>query len=100
MEIACNVESTFKNETGTILKDENSPLSLSQDSQTSLYNHSSYTSPDEIEARVRALARERDVDIVGRALIGFTPDEAFRLAVEALTTGQWEYWKTRNVIMM
>ena len=82
VEIACNVESTLKAVTDSKQSDTKSGIS---------YDHYTYTSADTIEERVKMLASERGVGIVGTALIGFTPDEALRLAIEALSCGKAEY---------
>lgn len=43
--------------------------------------------------RVGELAARKDVKIYGRKLVGFTPDEAYRRAVNALCDGNATAWK-------
>ncbi|KAG7163999.1 hypothetical protein Hamer_G014462 [Homarus americanus] len=50
-----------------------------------------YTPADVIEGRV--LKEAGGVGVVGRTLIGFTPEEARSLAIHALTHGQAEAWR-------
>ena len=53
-----------------------------------------------LESTIKALALERDVDIVGESLKGFTPDQAYELASEALLTGNMSPWRERGVAVM
>lgn len=66
IEIACNVEASAE---------------LSSD------GNFQYTSSEGIESRVRELAALRDIKLYGTKLVGFTPDEAYRRAVKALSEG-------------
>lgn len=43
-----------------------------------------YTHPEEIENRVKEIAAKENVKLYGTKLVGFTPDEAYRRAVNAL----------------
>ena len=88
VEIACNVESTLR---------ENDNVN---DKSRNIYDHYSYTTGEIIENRVRELAGERGIGLIGTSLIGFTPDQALNLAIKALTSGQADYWKTRTDIRM
>ena len=50
-----------------------------------------------IQARVAEMAATRGVSTVPEAtIIGFTPEEAHRVAVTALSEGSADYWKTRS----
>ncbi|XP_067043433.1 uncharacterized protein [Acropora muricata] len=72
IEIACNVEASVE---------------LSSD------GNFQYTSSEGIESRVRELAALRDIKLYGTKLVGFTPDEAYRRAVKALSEGNATAWK-------
>ncbi len=52
--------------------------------------------PPVIENRIATIAGEKGVSTVGTAIVGFTPQEAERTAVLALSTGQAQFWKTRE----
>lgn len=52
-----------------------------------------YTSPEEIENRVREMAAKKNVKLYGTKLVGFTPEEAYRRAVNALSQENATAWK-------
>lgn len=88
VEIACNVESI---DCSNVEPHEN---------MVCAYGRYYYTPGEEIEDRVRMLAKEAGVDTLGRALVGFRPEQAAELAEQALDTNQSEFWRTRNQRMM
>ncbi|XP_041474289.1 glutamate formimidoyltransferase-like [Lytechinus variegatus] len=93
IEIACNVDSLPREKQSTgesdgVDTDQNCPITLD------------YTSPETIEQRVKALAGEKGIGMVGTALIGFMPEEACRLAMDALQSGNDQLWKSRGVRLM
>ncbi|XP_071493288.1 uncharacterized protein [Diadema antillarum] len=104
VEIACNVDSIDQKSTnlassggndaadqggrGEKIAQEDTPIVLD------------YTPPDVIEQRVRELAVEKQIELVGTALVGFRPEQAWKVAMEALKTGQDQFWKTRNILRM
>ncbi|XP_072022396.1 glutamate formimidoyltransferase-like [Amphiura filiformis] len=92
VEIACNVES--------FLKEKSNTGECLENKSGTIFDHYSYTSAEVIENKVRTLASERGVDVIGTALIGFTPDQALNLAIKALRSEQSEYWKTRTDVRM
>ena len=55
--------------------------------------HFQYTSPEEIETRVKEMAAKQNVKLYGTKLVGFTPDEAYRRAVDALCEENATAWK-------
>ncbi|KAG8521023.1 Formiminotransferase N-terminal subdomain-containing protein, partial [Galemys pyrenaicus] len=90
IEIACNVES-FEDQEIT---------ETSEDSQYITYgilgDHFSYISPHYIEAQVKKLASDRGIGTIGRALIGFTPQECKNCAEYAIKESIGEFWKIRG----
>lgn len=52
-----------------------------------------YTSPEEIENRVREMAAKKNVKLYGTKLVGFTPEEAYQRAVNALSQENATAWK-------
>ncbi|XP_022092338.1 uncharacterized protein LOC110980206 [Acanthaster planci] len=108
VEIACNVENIpmdaaedtpcsepTESQTSTTKTHQTDCSALPSDAPQDTYRQIRYTSPAEIEARVKDLASEHDVGLVGTSIIGFTPHEAEELAIHALQTGQTELWRTR-----
>ena len=99
IEIACNVDSIqspHQNCSESNNDETNSSGDLHEDAPIML----DYTTPDTLEQRVAELARKRQISLVGTALVGFRPEQAYQLAVEALETGQDQFWKTRAERMM
>ncbi|XP_006862105.1 PREDICTED: uncharacterized protein LOC102840945 [Chrysochloris asiatica] len=94
IEIACNVESFEDQEGGE----------TSEDSQYLVYsilgNHFSYISPHYIEAQIQKLASDRGIGTIGRAIIGFTPQECKNCAEYALRESIGEFWKKREGVFM
>lgn len=90
VEVACNVQGVYIDE-GDII-DPNLSCSFGR----------CYHIPARvIEQRVGEMAGREGVDMVGTAtIIGFTPEEARRLAAQALQSGVGEFWKTRKVVTM
>lgn len=94
IEIACNVESfEYQEVTG-----------ISGDSQYVTYSvlgdHFSYVSPHYIETQVKKLAGSRGINTIGRALIGFTPQECKNCAEYAIKESIGEFWKRREGVYM
>lgn len=52
-----------------------------------------YTHPEEIVNRVKEIAAKENVKLYGTKLVGFTPDEAYRRAVNALCEDNATAWK-------
>ncbi|XP_066201405.1 formiminotransferase N-terminal subdomain-containing protein isoform X2 [Saccopteryx leptura] len=94
IEIACNVESFEDQEAAT----------TSEDSRYMAYSvlgdQFSYVSPHHIEAQVKKLAGDRGIGTVGRALIGFTPQECKNCAEYAIRESIGEFWKIRGGVFM
>ncbi|XP_055967805.1 formiminotransferase N-terminal subdomain-containing protein isoform X1 [Sorex fumeus] len=94
IEIACNVESFEAHSTAETYKDSQYMV------YTVLGNRFSYVSPQYIETRVRELAREKGLSTLGKALIGFTPEECKNCAEHAIRENIGEFWKTREGVFM
>ncbi|XP_049629240.1 formiminotransferase N-terminal subdomain-containing protein isoform X1 [Suncus etruscus] len=94
IEIACNVESFEAQGTEETCKD------AQYMSYTVHGDRFSYVSPHYIETRVKELARERGITTLGKALIGFTPNECKNCAEYAIKEGIGEFWKMRGGIFM
>lgn len=94
IEIACNVES-FEDEEATETSEESQYMAYSV-----LGGHFSYVSPRYIEAQVKKLASDRGIGTIGRALIGFTPQECKNCAEYAIKENIGEFWKIRGGIFM
>ena len=93
MEIACNVEAMYLSE-----KDYAShPL---KGELTCSFGHCYYVPAHIIQSRVAALAAAKLVKTSHETLVGFSPEEAQKVAVHALSTGQGEYYKSRTSPMM
>ncbi|XP_006889198.1 PREDICTED: uncharacterized protein LOC102855224 [Elephantulus edwardii] len=94
IEIACNVESFEDQEAG----------GSSEDCQYLTYSVLgscfSYMSPHYIETQVKKLAGARGIGTVGRALVGFTPEECKNCAEYALRESIGEFWKKRGGVFM
>ncbi|KAB1279013.1 Formiminotransferase N-terminal subdomain-containing protein [Camelus dromedarius] len=94
IEIACNVESF----------EEQEVKESSEDSRYMAYSvlgdHFYYTSPHYIEARVKKLASDQGIGTIGRALIGFTPQECKDCAEHAIKEHIGEFWKIRGGVFM
>ena len=58
------------------------------------------TSIEELENRIKQLAGESDVSILGQSLRGFTPKEAYDIGCHALLNGISVSWKERSQKMM
>ncbi len=97
VEIACNVEHISNDKTKDLgHKVNEAKYTLDNQTDRSTYQDVCYTSPAVIEARVKTLAAEQGVALEGSSVIGFTPQEAYELAVHALQTGKAEFWRTRK----
>lgn len=94
IEIACNVES-FEGQEATETSEDFQYMSYSV-----LGDHFSYVSPHCIEARVKKLASDQGIGTIGRALIGFTPQECKNCAEYAIKKSIGEFWKLRGGIFM
>ncbi|XP_042522941.1 formiminotransferase N-terminal subdomain-containing protein isoform X2 [Dipodomys spectabilis] len=94
IEIACNVES-FEDHEAT---------ESSEDTQYVAYNvlghQYTYVSPHYIEAQVKKLANDRGIGTIGRALVGFTPQECKKCAEYAIKENIGEFWKIREGVFM
>lgn len=94
VEIACNVES-FEDQEAAETSEESRYMAYSV-----LGDHFSYVSPHYIEAQVKKLAGDRGIGTIGRALIGFTPQECKNCAEYAIKENIGEFWKIRGGIFM
>ncbi|XP_020931592.1 glutamate formimidoyltransferase-like isoform X3 [Sus scrofa] len=94
IEIACNVESFEDPEV----------IETAEGSQYMAYSvlgdQFYYVPPHYIEAQVKKLASDRGVGTIGRALIGFTPQECKNCAEYAIKEGIGEFWKIRGGVFM
>lgn len=93
VEIACNVEGIYVDNTSVLSEKEKESLTCS-------FGNCYHMPADIIESRVKEMAADRDIETVGTALVGFSPKEAHRLAVHALLTGEGEYWRSRTDVPM
>lgn len=94
IEVACNVESYSSSP-----EHENS-IGISDQSEGNLSDTVAgnikkwiYTPPQRIEQRVRELAMRENIETVGTALIGFTPEQAYDMTIQSLRKGDRERWK-------
>ena len=58
------------------------------------------TSVEKLENRIKQLADENDVSVLGQSLKGFTPKEAYDIGCHALLNGISVSWKERSQKMM
>ena len=100
VEIACNVESI---EVQDDVNERASLLSKLKESGVELvnsfgrfYNVSGRT----IYERVKCQASKFNVETQRECIVGFTPEEANAIAIDALSTEQYEFWKNRTKRMM
>lgn len=86
VEIACNVEAVHCSSEKEF---------HGQDRNNLICNFGNYyhVRPEVVEKRVADMAKERGIETVATALVGFTPEEAQKLAVIALSTGKAMYWR-------
>lgn len=94
IEIACNVES-FEDQEVTETSEGSQYMAYSV-----LGDHFYYVSPHYIEAQVKKLASDRGIGTIGRALIGFTPQECKSCAEYAIKESIGEFWKIRGGVFM
>ncbi|KAM5266154.1 formiminotransferase N-terminal subdomain-containing protein isoform 1-T1 [Hipposideros larvatus] len=94
IEIACNVES-FEDQEPTETSDDSRYMAYSV-----LGDQFSYVSPHYIEAQIKKLASDRGIGTIGRALIGFTPQECKNCAEYAIKKSIGEFWKIRGGVFM
>ncbi|KAB0379979.1 hypothetical protein FD755_007763 [Muntiacus reevesi] len=94
IEIACNVES-FEDQEVTETSEGSQYMAYSV-----LGDHFYYVSPHYIEAQVKKLASDRGIGTIGRALVGFTPQECKSCAEYAIRESIGEFWKTRGGVFM
>lgn len=94
IEIACNVESFEAQGTADTCKD------AQYMAYTVHEDRFSYVSPHYIETKIKELAKERGITTLGKALIGFTPNECKNCAEYAIKEGIGEFWKMRGGIFM
>ncbi|XP_055253674.1 formiminotransferase N-terminal subdomain-containing protein isoform X2 [Moschus berezovskii] len=94
IEIACNVES-FEDQEDTETSEGSQYMAYSV-----LGDHFYYVSPHYIEAQVKKLASDRGIGTIGRALIGFTPQECKSCAEYAIKESIGEFWKIRGGVFM
>ncbi|XP_059558655.1 formiminotransferase N-terminal subdomain-containing protein isoform X4 [Myotis daubentonii] len=94
IEIACNVES-FGDQEATETSEESRYMAYNV-----LGDHFSYISPHYIETQVKKLAGDRGIGTIGRALIGFTPQECKNCAEYAIKENIGEFWKIRGGVFM
>ena len=88
VEVACNVEAIYS-ESGDFTTRDGEDLVCS-------FGKYYHVPPGVVERRVAELAALRGVQTVGTALVGFSPEEAHRLAKYALSEGHQEYWRQRT----
>lgn len=94
VEIACNVES-FEDHEATETSEDSRYVAYSV-----LGNRFSYVSPHYIEAQVKKLAGDQGIGTIGRALVGFTPEECKNCAEYAIKESIGEFWKIRGGVFM
>ena len=94
IEIACNVES-FEDQEVTETSKGSQYMAYSV-----LGDHFYYVSPHYIEAQVKKLASDRGIGTIGRALIGFTPQECKSCAEYTIRESIGEFWKIREGVFM
>ncbi|KAM4698334.1 formiminotransferase N-terminal subdomain-containing protein [Rhinophrynus dorsalis] len=95
VEIACNVES-FRE-----IQDSNNAFEAYKYISYNVCRETfSYISPLHIEARIRELALQKDINTAGTALVGFTPQECKSTAEHALSHAIGEFWNKRRGIFM
>ncbi|XP_064630726.1 glutamate formimidoyltransferase-like isoform X2 [Lineus longissimus] len=91
IEIACNVESIYRDDR------DNFDVSDLVCSFGKFHHVPSHV----LQRRVQTMAGARGIDVVGSStIIGFTPEVANRVAMEALANGIQEFWRTRKERMM
>ncbi|KAM9035129.1 formiminotransferase N-terminal subdomain-containing protein isoform X2 [Sarcophilus harrisii] len=91
IEIACNVESF----------EDQKPIENSKYiTYCILEHHYFYISPQFLEAKIKKLAHDQGIGIIGTALVGFTPQECKDCAEYALREKIGEFWKKREGIFM
>ncbi|XP_044287854.1 formiminotransferase N-terminal subdomain-containing protein isoform X1 [Varanus komodoensis] len=95
VEIACNVESFGRCDKPLRTDEESDYVSYSVLGKTYYY-----VSPQLIETSVKTLASNQGINMVGTALVGFTPEECLRCAAQALASGVGEFWKMRGGVFM
>ncbi len=93
VEIACNVQGICADHKQKLTEDDQKNLFCS-------FGKYYHVPANVIESRVREMASLKEVATVGTALVGFTPQEAQKLALYALSNGIEEYWKLRTAIHM
>ena len=59
-----------------------------------------YAKPNEIKERIEMLASEYDIGVKSAAIVGFTPDEVYDLAYQALSKGNAMAWKNSHLHRM
>ncbi|XP_036277920.2 formiminotransferase N-terminal subdomain-containing protein [Pipistrellus kuhlii] len=93
IEIACNVESFGDHEA-------TEPSESGYMAYRVCGDQFSYVSPHYIETQVKKLAGDQGIGTIGRALIGFTPQECKNCAEYAIKENIGEFWKTRRGVFM
>ncbi|PIK32977.1 putative formimidoyltransferase-cyclodeaminase, partial [Apostichopus japonicus] len=103
IEVACNVES-YQTTAEENEKSVSNPRQTTEqigcestENTEAIRKEWIYSSPQTIEQRVAELARNEGIELVGTALVGFTPDKAYELAIKNLREGNSERWKTQKV---
>ncbi|XP_060988504.1 formimidoyltransferase-cyclodeaminase-like [Dama dama] len=94
IEIACHVES-FEDQEVTETSEGSQYMAYSV-----LGDHFYYVSPHYIEAQDKKLESDRGIGTIGRALIGFTPQECKSCAEYAIKESIGEFWKIRGGVFM
>ncbi|XP_071813912.1 uncharacterized protein [Apostichopus japonicus] len=103
IEVACNVES-YQTTAEENEKSVSNPRQTTEqigcestENTEAIRKEWIYSSPQTIEQRVAELARNEGIELVGTALVGFTPDKAYELAIKNLREGNSERWKIQKV---
>lgn len=94
IEIACNVEAFYLEDDAALAAH---PL---RDQLIRSFGDCFHVPATVIQQRVQEMAAQEGIRAQPAALVGFSPEEAMHTAIHALTTGQKEFWRTRQTTMM
>lgn len=90
IEIACNVEAVY------IPNNDAENDDFSKECLVHIFGDYYHTSAAMIEGRVREMASKNNVSVEENMIVGFAPGDAYKLALEAITSGQSDFWRTRS----
>ena len=93
VEIACNVQ-------GIYLDSISPSILVNMEHLVCSFGDCYHVPATVIESRIRDIASQKNISTVGTAIVGFSPKEAERVANFASSTGQAEYWRTRENLRM